>query len=218
MLSDPASIEVERRAKPATGITQAVYPVPQELKSALLVAMLKQGVLNQALVFTRTKHRGEPPRRVAGEGAGAVDAHPRQSFAGAAHRGAGGLQGRALSGAGGHRHRGARHRRRRAGARRQLRRAGDERGLHPPRRPHGRADATGEAYTFVSPDEEADLQAIERAIGKRLPRRTVAGFDYGARAGRAVRGADRRAHRGDPEAQGGGAGARAGEGGAQGAA
>jgi ATP-dependent RNA helicase RhlE len=41
-----------------------------------------------------------------------------------------------------------------------------------------RADATGDAFTFVSPEEEVDLKAIERAIGKRLPRVVVSGFDY----------------------------------------
>jgi ATP-dependent RNA helicase RhlE len=41
-----------------------------------------------------------------------------------------------------------------------------------------RADATGDAFTFVSPDESSDLAAIERAIGKSLPRVTLPGFDY----------------------------------------
>ena len=41
-----------------------------------------------------------------------------------------------------------------------------------------RAEMTGDAFTFVSPEEETDLAAIERAIGKRLPRITVPGFDY----------------------------------------
>src|SRR5207302_5095421 len=36
MLHDPATINLQRAAAPAVGITQAVYPVPQELKSALL--------------------------------------------------------------------------------------------------------------------------------------------------------------------------------------
>jgi ATP-dependent RNA helicase RhlE len=44
-----------------------------------------------------------------------------------------------------------------------------------------RAEATGDAFTFVSPQEDADLARIERAIGKRLPRVTVPDFDYGAR-------------------------------------
>ena len=37
-------------------------------------------------------------------------------------------------------------------------------------------------FTFVAPNEEADLRAIEQAIGKRLPRVTVPDFDYTARA------------------------------------
>jgi ATP-dependent RNA helicase RhlE len=45
----------------------------------------------------------------------------------------------------------------------------------------GRADAVGDAFTFVSPEEEGDLRAIERAVGKRLPRVTLPDFDYTAR-------------------------------------
>ena len=44
----------------------------------------------------------------------------------------------------------------------------------------GRAELTGDAFTFVAPDEEADLRAIERAIGRTLPRVTLPDFDYGA--------------------------------------
>src|SRR5690606_38119203 len=57
LLHDPALINLERTAAPAVGITQAVYPVPQELKSKLLLALLQNGDVNEALVFTRTKHR-----------------------------------------------------------------------------------------------------------------------------------------------------------------
>jgi len=45
----------------------------------------------------------------------------------------------------------------------------------------GRAEATGDAFTFVSPEEETNLRDIERAIGRRLPRVTVSDFDYDAR-------------------------------------
>ena len=41
-----------------------------------------------------------------------------------------------------------------------------------------RAELTGEAYTFVSPEEEHDLGAIEKAVGKRLPRVVLPDFDY----------------------------------------
>src|SRR5690606_27639220 len=44
-----------------------------------------------------------------------------------------------------------------------------------------RAEATGDAYTFVSPDEENDMRAIERAVGRRIERRQLAGFDYTAK-------------------------------------
>jgi ATP-dependent RNA helicase RhlE len=45
-----------------------------------------------------------------------------------------------------------------------------------------RAEAVGDAFTLVAPDEEEDLRRIERAIGKRLPRVIVPDFDYTARA------------------------------------
>jgi ATP-dependent RNA helicase RhlE len=40
---------------------------------------------------------------------------------------------------------------------------------------------TGEAFTFVSPQEEAELRAIERAVGRALPRVTLPDFDYAAK-------------------------------------
>jgi ATP-dependent RNA helicase RhlE len=45
----------------------------------------------------------------------------------------------------------------------------------------GRAEMTGEAFTFYCPDEEQDIRAIERAINKKLPRVILEGFDYHAR-------------------------------------
>ncbi|MGH7691056.1 MAG: DEAD/DEAH box helicase, partial [Gemmatimonadaceae bacterium] len=57
MLKNPVTLNVERQSTPAVGITQAIYPVKQELKSALLLALLERGDMSQALVFTRTKHR-----------------------------------------------------------------------------------------------------------------------------------------------------------------
>ena len=42
----------------------------------------------------------------------------------------------------------------------------------------GRAGATGDACTLVSPDEEQTFNAIERSLGRRMPRETVPGFDY----------------------------------------
>src|SRR4029077_13919937 len=57
LLHNPTRVDIERKAAPAVGITQAVYPVAQELKSALLTTLLERGDLKSVLVFTRTKHR-----------------------------------------------------------------------------------------------------------------------------------------------------------------
>ena len=56
-----------------------------------------------------------------------------------------------------------------------------------------RAELTGDAFTFVAPEEEEDLRRIERAIGKRLPRVIVPDFDYRAREGAAWRSRSRTA-------------------------
>ncbi len=56
ILRQPATIALQRTAKPAEGVKQSIYPVPADLKSHLLVALLQQRVIDDALVFTRTKH------------------------------------------------------------------------------------------------------------------------------------------------------------------
>ena len=121
--------------------------------------------MTQALVFTRTKHRANRLAEESGAQRHRRRAHSWQPIAGAANAGAGRLQERALSRAGGHRHRRARHRRGGAEPRDQLRRPRVAGRLYPSRRPHRPRRATGEAFTFVSPDEEPDLRAIERAVG-----------------------------------------------------
>src|SRR5207244_4073086 len=45
-----------------------------------------------------------------------------------------------------------------------------------------RMEAVGDAVTFVSREEEGDFRQIERAMGTRIPRRTLPGFNYEARA------------------------------------
>ena len=41
-----------------------------------------------------------------------------------------------------------------------------------------RAEATGDAFTLLAPDEEKIVKDIERTIGKTLPRVTLPDFDY----------------------------------------
>ncbi|MEQ1911161.1 MAG: helicase-related protein, partial [Vicinamibacterales bacterium] len=95
----------------------------------------------------------------------------------------------------------------------------------------GRAEATGDAFTFVSQAEEPDLRAIERAIGRSLPRVTLPDFDYHARpdtkleiplaeriaAIRARKSEERARARAKAERKGGGPGAPPARGGTPGA-
>ncbi len=46
-------------SKPAVTVSHALYPVPQHLKSGLLLKLLKQTSTNSVLIFTRTKHRAD---------------------------------------------------------------------------------------------------------------------------------------------------------------
>jgi ATP-dependent RNA helicase RhlE len=178
MLKNPVTINLDRRPAPAVGITQAAYPVIQPLKPALLLALLRRGDMKSALVFTRTKHRAN---RVADflvrQGVRAAKIHGNRSQ---------NQRTMALDGF-------------RAG-RYQALVATDiaARGLDVEALGHvvnfdvpaasedyihrvgrtGRAEATGEAFTFVAPEEEGPLRAIERAIGKPLPRVLLPDFDY----------------------------------------
>jgi ATP-dependent RNA helicase RhlE len=109
ILRDPVTIDLERKSAPAVGITQAVYPVHRERKTALLVELLRRGIVEDAIVFTRTKHRAN---RVADflerHGIAAAKIHGNRSQN---QRTAALAAFKDGTGAGGHRHRGARDRR-----------------------------------------------------------------------------------------------------------
>ena len=181
MLHNPVSIERERQSGPPSGITQAVYPVPQELKSALLARLIRGGDIQQALVFTRTKHRANRLADfLAREGVNVDRIHGNRSQ---------GQRTAALAAF-------------KAG-RVPVLVATDiaARGIDVEALGHvinfdvplaaedyihrigrtGRAEATGEAFTFASPQEQNEIAAIERAVGRKLPRVTVPDFDYQAR-------------------------------------
>jgi ATP-dependent RNA helicase RhlE len=181
LLRDPASINLERKSAPAVGIRQAVYAVREELKPALFVELLRRGDIGNVIVFTRTKHRSNRlSEYLTGEGIPNARIHGNRSQA---------QRTEALEGF-------------KSGRFRCLV-ATDivARGIDVEQLEHvvnfdvphlpedyihrvgrtARADATGDAFTLVSPAEEPDLAAIERAIGKRLPRVVVAGFDYASK-------------------------------------
>lgn len=58
MTREPVRVEVEKAITPEA-ITQVLYPVPEHLKFTLLQHLLKDEVLDSVLLFTRTKHRAD---------------------------------------------------------------------------------------------------------------------------------------------------------------
>jgi len=182
LLKNPATIALQRQPAPAAGITQAAYPVPQPLKATLLVELLKRGLMTQALVFTRTKHRANKlaehlsqsnisTERIHGNRSQSQRTQALAGFKSGRYKvlvatdiAARGIDVEALS---------------------HVINfdvpAAPEDYIHRVGRT-GRADLTGEAFTFVAPDEESDLHAIERAVHKTLPRVTLPDFDYKASA------------------------------------
>jgi ATP-dependent RNA helicase RhlE len=55
-LNDPAQVQIERRNSVVQAIRQVVHPVDRERKRELLSHLIRSGRIDQALVFTRTKH------------------------------------------------------------------------------------------------------------------------------------------------------------------
>jgi len=181
MLRNPATINLDRTSIPPTGITQALYPVPQELKSALFLELLKRGDMKEALVFTRTKHRanrlaeylaknGIKSERIHGNRSQKQRTEALAGFKSGKYRvlvatdiAARGIDVEAL----GH------------VVNFDVPPAPDDY-IHRVGRT-GRAEMTGDAFTFFSREEEGDIKGIERAISRKLPRVTVEGFDYSAR-------------------------------------
>ena len=177
-LVDPVRVDLGTPTRTVAGITQAVYPVPRGLKTDLLDELLHRTDTDGVIVFARTK-RG-------------ADRLSRQLE----------KRGHAVAALHGDRTQSQRER-----ALRDLRRgriavlvATDiaSRGIDVEDLTHvinydvpmapedyvhrigrtARADATGDAFTLMSPEEERDLKAIERFIGHGILRVTIPDFDY----------------------------------------
>jgi ATP-dependent RNA helicase RhlE len=182
LMRDPALIDVERPGSPASGVTHAAYPIAAQLKLPLLVQLLRQPGVRSALVFTRTKHRADRlADGLSRRGIAADRIHGNRTQA---------QRIRALDAF-------------KAGRTRVLvatdvaARGIDVNGLshvvnydvpnvaddyiHRVGRT-ARAQATGDAVTLVAPEEERDFLTIERSIGRRIPRFTLAGFAAAAPA------------------------------------
>ena len=179
ILQDPVTVQIDLIA-PAKTVSHALYPVPEGLKSKLLLAQLKQVATGRVLIFTRTKHRA---RNLASD----LD---NRGYRVAALQGnmAQNQRQRAIDGF-------------RAGQY-DILVATDiaARGIDVAEISHvinydmpdtadayihrsgrtGRAELTGEAFTLTVPSDEKTVREIERALGERLERRRLEDFDYGA--------------------------------------
>ncbi len=181
LLRDPVRIDVERRSAPATGISQAILPVPEQLKTDLLKEMLQRGEVTSALVFTRTKHRANRLFQKLERAGFACDRiHGNRS------------QPQREAALAGFKH-----------GRIKVLVATDiaARGIDVVALPHvvnfdvpvvpedyihrvgrtARAGKVGDAITFASPAEQPLVAAIERSVGRKIARRTIEGFDYSAK-------------------------------------
>ncbi|MBI5525322.1 MAG: DEAD/DEAH box helicase [Deltaproteobacteria bacterium] len=181
VLRDPITVQVGHTA-PAETVSHALYPVPQHLKTGLLIGILGRLDAGSVLVFARTKHRakrvGQQLER-AGFSASSLQGNLSQN-----------RRQEALDG-----FRSGRHR---------VLVATDiaARGIDVSTISHvinydmpdtadaythrigrtGRAAKTGDAFTFVTAEDEQMVRVIERVLGARISRRTLDGFDYRAPA------------------------------------
>jgi ATP-dependent RNA helicase RhlE len=176
----PISILVGEQRNPIDTITQHIYPVQKEHKLELLLHMLKDNRMFSVLVFSRTKHGADKiSRRLERAGIKAVAIHSGRTQ---------GQRVRAMDGF-------------RAG-KYQVMVATDiaARGIDIEDISHvinfdvpayaedyihrigrtGRAEARGDAITFVSNDEAKYLRQIERFIGRKFETEKAPGFERAA--------------------------------------
>jgi ATP-dependent RNA helicase RhlE len=59
VLRDPVSIEIGERRSPASTVSHALYPVSDNQKFDLLLALLEEENFDSILIFARTKHRAD---------------------------------------------------------------------------------------------------------------------------------------------------------------
>ena len=211
----PKIVQIGRRANPAETVTQLVYEVPKHLKPALLLHLLRDPKMDMVLVFSRMKHGADRiARALEQQGIRTGTLHSNRSQ---------NQRLRALNDF-------------KSGAVRVLvatdiaARGIDVDGIshvvnydfpmHSEDYVHrigrtGRANAVGDAISFVTNEDHAALRTLERFIGRGIVRKRAEGFDYAVPAP-PMTDADRderRFDRGRPGGQrrsgGGGGGGRA---------
>jgi ATP-dependent RNA helicase RhlE len=176
-LKHPKRIAVDPTA-PAHTVAHWLYPVPQHLKTSLLVHLMKGGGIYSAIIFTRTKHRANRIfERLEKEGfkVGVLHANKSQNARQAAIKG---FRENTL----------------------QILVATDiaSRGLDIEHVTHvinydipdttetyihrigrtGRAERKGDAFSLVTNEDLGMVEIIEKALGTLIEQRWVEGFDY----------------------------------------
>lgn len=172
MMHNPARVEVGPVARPVDSVRQVVFAVEKHAKTELLKHLLRKDEVETALVFLRTKHATDRLARVLNSAGFAVEAiHGGQSQ---------NQRNRAIEG-----FRNGRHRV--LVATDVAARGLDVKGISHvvnfdiPATPEdyihrigrtARAQAVGDAITFVTPEDALALRDIERVLGKQLERNT----------------------------------------------
>lgn len=177
MTRQPVRVEVEKAITPEA-ITQVLYPVPEHLKFTLLQQLLKDELLDSVLLFTRTKHRADRVARDlkrAAISAAVIHGNRSQSQRVAALEE-------------------FRHGRTRVLVATDIAARGiDVEGISHvvnydvPSQPEdyihrigrtGRAQAVGQACTFVTPEDGPMVHRIEYILKQKITRLKVDGLDY----------------------------------------
>jgi ATP-dependent RNA helicase RhlE len=179
----PVRVEVEKRVTPEA-IAQTLFPVPEHLKMKLLQQLLQDRAMESVLVFARTKHRADRivrdlqrakisaavihGNRSQGQRIAALEAFRtgRSRVLVATDIAARGIDVAGISHVVNY------------DAPMQA-----EDYVHRVGRT-GRAEAIGEAYTFITAVDEAMARRIEVVLKQKLPRRKVDGIDYSTPAAR----------------------------------
>jgi len=177
-LRSPETIEIGRRANPAESVAQFLYPVPKSRKSDLLLHLLRDQAMDSVLVFSRTKHGADKIARKLNSGnvtTATLHSNRSQSQRTSALKAFKDGSVRVLV------------------ATDIAARGIDVEGIshvinfdfpmHPEDYVHrigrtGRAQAIGDAISFVTTEDESSVRDLERMIKKSIPRQRVEGFDY----------------------------------------
>ena len=218
LLDNPASVQVTPRNTPTELVTQVVHMVDRERKRELLSHLIKTGRIDQALVFTRTKHGANRlAQQLERDGILATAIHGNKSQPQRVRALADFKSGRFAV---------------------LVATEVAARGLDIEALPHvvnfelpmvpedyvhrigrtGRAGVDGDAVSLVCVDELKLLNDIERVLGRGIPRETIPGFEPdprirpepilrgglgGSRPSRSMSGAGAPRHSGGPRTGGG---------------